>query len=151
MIPVDQEFLHDDNDDVVGDCVRASVASILNLPLSAVPHFVLQKHRAMMAMRHWLAERGLVVVEWKRKTRPLCYYLAEGWSPRELRHMVVMFGDELAHDPHPSRSGVDIDTVLLLVPIDIGEAMTHLDPEGPKVGSPADYFRRYVKDLRNES
>lgn len=42
MTPVDQAVMHDpdDPDAVPGDCTRAVVASLLDLPLEAVPHVV---------------------------------------------------------------------------------------------------------------
>ncbi len=43
MTPVDQSII----DKGSGDCMRACVASILNLPLQAVPHFLLNGSAAM--------------------------------------------------------------------------------------------------------
>lgn len=117
----DMEFLVEDG--AVGDCVRASTATILGVPREEVPHFV-RDHKGHWrhAWEDWLEDRGIVVVEIDPRSRPNCIYLGCGPTPRttEYRpaaHMVVMDGRELAHDPHPSRAGLTtLDRVYLLVP-----------------------------------
>lgn len=78
MTPVDQRILPDpqrgnghDADGNAGDCQRAAVASILELPLDEVPHFVAYPHpehdpladewgpRWWREQRRWLRTRGL--------------------------------------------------------------------------------------------
>ena len=39
MIKIQQEFMHDIEKEIPGDCHRACIASIFELPLSEVPHF----------------------------------------------------------------------------------------------------------------
>ena len=39
MTPADQEFTHDPANGQHGDCMRACIASLLDLPIAAVPHF----------------------------------------------------------------------------------------------------------------
>ena len=40
MTPVDQEFIHKPEIGQHGDCQRVVIASLMNLPMSEVPHFL---------------------------------------------------------------------------------------------------------------
>lgn len=40
MTPTDQEFIHAPENGQYGDCQRAVIASLLDLPITAVPHFL---------------------------------------------------------------------------------------------------------------
>lgn len=40
MTPQEQEFPHDPENGIFGDCFRASLASLLDLPIIGVPHFL---------------------------------------------------------------------------------------------------------------
>lgn len=92
-----------------GDCMRASVASILGLPLEAVPHFV-QYRRPADAHLWWWALIGFChVTGWEVgyvEEPPRGWALASGLSPRGHEHVVVAFAGEVVHDPHPSRAGI---------------------------------------------
>lgn len=112
MKPVDQEFINGNPDGVPGDCVRAATATLLNLPIAAVPHFV-AAHGGQWrtAWERWLDERDLIVVELDPRQRPLGFFLAVGPTERTGRgnnvsHMIVMHGGGIGHDPHPSRAGL---------------------------------------------
>ncbi len=64
MIPVNQKYKHDPDAGVIGDCFRACLASLLELPLEQVPHFALESRKAglesmMPLVKDWLAARGL--------------------------------------------------------------------------------------------
>lgn len=39
MTPVDQTILHDPDAGLYGDCQRAVIASLLDLPIDSVPNF----------------------------------------------------------------------------------------------------------------
>jgi hypothetical protein len=123
----DMEFLKENGE--VGDCVRASTATILRIDRSEVPHFV-RDHSG-----HWrgpwedfVRERGYCVVEIDPRQRPDCDFLACGPTERSTgdgtaSHMVVMNWIGLLHDPHPSRKGLTgIDRVYLLVPTNYSAA-----------------------------
>lgn len=106
---------------VISDCVRASTASILELAREEVPHFVRDDpgHAWYDVWESWLFERGIKAVmihgPWDRPPKLLGYYLASGLTERGTKHMVVMRDGVLAHDPHPSRSGlVEIQAVWML-------------------------------------
>jgi hypothetical protein len=119
MTPVDQEFLHDPPKQN-GDCLRAIVASLLDLPLSEVPHFCAEGDGEGWFLRLglWLQARGLCVVP---LLGPQCidaFHIAAGPSRRGVRHAVVMRNGRVVHDPHPTREGIEsVDQAFLFVPI----------------------------------
>ena len=108
MTPVQQQFLHDDAAGVVGDCFRACVASILDLPIEAVPHFALLGHRWSLVAEVYLAalKRDF---DW---VPPAAYagglVVASGQSPRcpDIRHAVIWRDGQMIHDPHPDGTGI---------------------------------------------
>lgn len=114
MIPVDQEFLHDKEAGVEGDCFRAVVASILERPIAEVPHFAdLTKGQGARefwgAVYEWLEGQGYEYVPTKvAPAGALAYHSITGPSPRGngTYHAVVGLNNEVVHDPHPSRSGI---------------------------------------------
>lgn len=127
MTPVDQtRFGFDGANEAPGNCWAACVASILNVPMSSVPDeaefwqpgmkpaeswipYQTKAHR-------WLFEQGIVLVETKCQHVHYCgpadcwaaYCILSGPSPRnpEVNHAVVGRGNEIVHDPHPSRKGL---------------------------------------------
>lgn len=125
MAYVDQEFLHDEAAGIKGDCFRACLATILGLPIKAVPHFATLDYApdvfvAMNCAIAWLNSRGYEMwmgLDDGENPLPLC--IINGTSPRGIRHSVV--GDtesgEMLHDPHPSRAGLQfISNRLYLFP-----------------------------------
>lgn len=52
--PVDQEIL----DKGYGDCLRACYASLLRLPIDAVPNFIRHKHRWFLVLQQFLYSCG---------------------------------------------------------------------------------------------
>lgn len=108
MIPHTQTIFVNDPRGIPGDCLRTAVASLLELPTEAVPHFVLfdTPGEWFNVLTLWLRGRGLYI-------KPLpgsnvdreC--LALGMSPRDVEHVVVWGPDGLIHDPHPSRAGIE--------------------------------------------
>lgn len=104
-----------------GDCVRACVASILELKVEDVPHFLLDddgeidEDGATGRLVNWLALRNKrlrhvwVWPGFHKCLRPICYCMGAGKSPRGITagHMVVYQGGVLAHDPHPDGQGLD--------------------------------------------
>lgn len=106
MIPHTQTIFADDPEGVYGNCVQAAIASLLDLPLKAVPHFGLFESWGA-AIRLWLEghDRSL---EWARvdAAAPGQLVMAVGKSPRGVSHAVVWGENGLVHDPHPDRTGL---------------------------------------------
>ena len=110
MTPVDQLFLHSKEDGVVGDCWRACIASLLDLPAESVPHFMLEPCY-LDATAGWPDQRGMIFHIDVFPPNELC--IAVDRSPREGYHSVIADGGaledkvpKLVHDPHPSRAGL---------------------------------------------
>jgi hypothetical protein len=140
MRPVDQSILHGDPSGARGDCLRACVASVLDLPLLEVPHFAEIASQMEAAgqvadqdklQADWLAGRGLrlITISFSGGVEATDLYFGRGdepyiawgisprWDPeteRRFCHAVVVkpdgYGFKLVHDPHPSRAGV-VDNV----------------------------------------
>lgn len=102
MIAHTQTIFVNDPRGIPGDCMRTAVASLLELPTEAVPHFVLFEDW-FGAFSLWLEGRGLRIVPLAAPDRSC---LALGMSPRDVEHMVVWGPEGLLHDPHPSRGGI---------------------------------------------
>lgn len=130
MIPVDQDRFGDPD----GNCLQACLASLLELQLHEVPHFVGEAWRADLG--EWLRARGLWALlfappipstiddaaAWLDET-VLGYAIVSGQTPRGLLHATVWRAGQLVHDPHPSRAGLlGVEDVIVLVPIDPAEA-----------------------------
>lgn len=121
-----QEILHSD-DGENGDCYRASVASLLGLPLEEVPHFYRKgnEERAMEEFSDWLRERGYVFVDIMRGENLPAYlkgtfHLLSGPSPRfpQYWHCVLGYEGEIYHDPHPeggSLGGIPQDWIVTVL------------------------------------
>lgn len=119
MTPVIQEFLVEaQNGSKRGDCLRATVASLLDLPLSEVPHFVqIDADGGPHWLHHltdWLHQRGFALYE-HVDPEPGEHYIATGPSPRSYYpgtgvvasiHATVYRDEQLVHDPHPSGVGL---------------------------------------------
>lgn len=116
---ITQTEFHDPENDGKGNCVQASVASLLAIPLAAVPNFVERGFEWELWFMDWLEENGWETFRFPGDHAPECLYLASGPSPRGVSHMVVMRDGKLVHDPHPSRAGIEkVDWVRILVPLD---------------------------------
>ncbi len=90
-----------------GNCLQACVASIFELPLNAVPHFV-SRDNWWGEFTKWLSKYNIQVMQ--LKIQPWnCWSIAIGKSPRGgFTHGVVCAPDgTLAHDPHPDSTYLD--------------------------------------------
>ena len=115
MIPVMQtiyDFEH-------GDCMRACIASIFELPIEKVTNFQEDGPEYFEEkLKDWEKQYGLLSVDVACKTleeyKALlkdCYVITNGESPRAAdpeknRHAVVWFNGEMVHDPHPDQTGI---------------------------------------------
>lgn len=114
MKPVDQEFAHDPENGLIGDCWRACLASLLERPISCVPHFLAmypddeERHTAIQA---FLMEHGYFHIEITRfdfaaHGNSAGYHMIYGPSPRfpNIQHAVIGKDGVPVFDPHPSRT-----------------------------------------------
>ncbi len=117
MIPVDQEFSHDENNGVWGDCMRAVIASLLDLPRNEVPHFLHEakgdRYQFDLLVAKFCQSKGLVYMQclmeaWSLPADAVVYHEIMGPSPRDptLFHAVVGRNGEIVHDPHPDKIGL---------------------------------------------
>jgi len=99
-----------------GNCAQAAFASILDMPLWAVPNFVEQRDYDG-AIDRFLLGRGLRLKERPVGTVPPGYYLAAGTSTQGYEHLCVYLDGRLAHDPNPEGAGlVKVTAIYQLVP-----------------------------------
>jgi hypothetical protein len=122
MKPQTQEFpQHDPENGVFGDCLRAALASILELGLRQVPHFV-KKHwdddeACEQAVNQFLSKRGFLKLHLPYEpyleflegqaqiTGADCYHLMFGFDYDGNPHACVGLNGQMIHDPHPMRRG----------------------------------------------
>ncbi|QWY83126.1 hypothetical protein [Rhizobium phage RHph_X2_24] len=103
-----------------GDCVRACVASILEMSAETVPHFFENPEIGQMEMQEWLAIRGQIAAtialpgDWSFDEvghhmtgyYPNVHYML--WcSSGGGDHAVIGCNDEIAHDPAWYRRAID--------------------------------------------
>ena len=113
MIPVHCIVKHDPPNSY-GDCVRACVASLLNLPAEAVPHFYHDNNKdaAQDRIREFLATVGYApfwvhypadapladILTVMNSNCPNAHYILFGRTETG-DHVVVCRNDEIVHDP----------------------------------------------------
>lgn len=118
-----------------GNCVAACVATVLDLPLDKVPHFIefgiaygdSEDVKDVSAGNNWwamllgfMAGHGYWPVELESVTSAEAdeTLFVAGKSPRGVTHQVLYRNGRLWHDPHPSRDGVlDVMEVLAFRPL----------------------------------
>jgi len=106
VVRVEQTFFAPGTlDEVPGNCVQATVASILEMSLDLVPHFILFDSVWGRALQMWLDEKGYDLYEvGPDAPGPLMAY---GDSPRgDFQHSVVWQDGKLLVDPHPDQTGL---------------------------------------------
>lgn len=117
----DQEFLVDDGSGRTGDCLRASMATLLQIDPVRVPHFS-EFADWMAAVRCW---RDDLAFRFRYPDRLLFpaegvigkWVVGGGRSPRGHLHAVVLSAIDgaLVHDPHPTRAGLIGDIHFIIV------------------------------------
>ena len=125
----------------VGNCYQACVASILELSLEAVPHFIAEGEPEVWwpQLTQFLEQYGLyplcIAAESMRPdvlgvTLPRGYHLIGGNTPGGSSHTVVGLNGEIAHDPHPDKPGLElIDEITLFVSLVAGAFYTQEVPD----------------------
>lgn len=125
MIPTKQRNRHDPDNGVYGDCHRAALASILELPIDDVPHFMdglgpYEGEEFARRETEFLASRGLnrIIVavgpdvdlqsclDHIGTWNPGIYYLLGGESKSGCGHTVVCLNTRIVHDPSPKETGI---------------------------------------------
>lgn len=121
MTPLKQRNHHRPDEGVYGDCHRAAIASILELPIDDVPHFCDPTQYPTDWVKHeraWLLARGLVqitaiyagelqdVLYSVSQLNPDTYCILGGTSRTGCGHSVVAFNGEIVHDPSLTDAGI---------------------------------------------
>jgi len=112
MIPIDQTILHDPDNGQYGDCQRACVASLLEIPIEEVPHFLETGIDADFNKKYgeFLESRNLFQLIINANSSYIfpvkCYHFIYGLTERGTLHGVIGLNGKMVHDPHPSRSGL---------------------------------------------
>jgi hypothetical protein len=94
-----------------GNCWQTAIASVLDLPLDDVPHFVDIDERGgenwWYFTCNWLWYRGYEIQRLSRHIYTNEYYFVSGKSPRgDFYHVVIYQNGKMVHDPHPDSTGV---------------------------------------------
>jgi hypothetical protein len=92
---------------VIGNCISACVASILEIPIEGVPFFF--DEHWWPRFLEWLGDRGFTATAIAGDvTPPPGFTMALGPSTRleSSGHACVAFDGVVVHDPHPSREGL---------------------------------------------
>lgn len=110
-----------------GDCFRACVCSIFELPLEAVPNFQEGEGRNFDELLYEWNEKNdyrLVSVPWEDSLLEVfrdCIVIAHGKSPgKDYKHAVVWRNGEIIHDPHPLKIGIEkVELITIAVKKDV--------------------------------
>lgn len=153
MMPVAQQRIHMPGRGQYGDCHRAVMASLFEIPISDVPYFNEDgpgADRFDARVSAWLAERNLSsvtfplqgsiqsVLEGVAKCCPSAFWMLSGTSRGGLDHMVICRGAEVVHDPAPAIKGLagpctnGFYWATFLVPIDPSFCTPRLGWRGPR-------------------
>lgn len=98
-----------------GNCFQACLATVLGVDLEDVPNWNSYKDDSDDAITDWFQPYQawahslgfhLLMIRFEEGGLPKIPMIATGNSPRGLNHSVVVIGDFLYHDPHPSRHGL---------------------------------------------
>lgn len=123
MTPIKQRNRHDPENGVYGDCHRAALASLLDLPIDDVPHFmeglgpkdgeIFNRLQEQFLRSHGLtpvifAISGTLetVLEQCEVWNPGQLYLLGGESRSGFGHTVIAGSGKIVHDPHPKEVGI---------------------------------------------
>lgn len=128
MIPIHQDqFGAPNSGEPLGNCFPACLASLMHLPLAAVPHFyenmvdptVPQDEKTWWGIADWCALRGWGILAWNCPLNEFMHrslsgglLIGSGESPRFPGTMHAVVGRfegkrwVTLHDPHPSGDGI---------------------------------------------
>lgn len=103
MREVTQTIFHEEGAELPGNCLQAAVASLLDLDLEDVPHFIVEPD--WMERLAFFAHVHGYQIEYVSPDTP-GGGIAIGPSPRGVQHAVVWADGAMVWDPHPSRDGL---------------------------------------------
>lgn len=83
-----------------GNCFAACLASLFDIPLKEIPAFEESKNWGCDFI-DWIDKNNIDYT--MHNTPPKGYAMANGISPRGIRHSVIVKDGRFFHDPHPSR------------------------------------------------
>lgn len=110
MTPVMQSKLYTKDGIHNGNCLVACLASLLDMPLWMVPPFddMFGRDDWRIRISEWLARLGyrFIKTEGHQVDQLPEYYIASGYSTRNVFHAVIYRNGELAHDPHYQGTGI---------------------------------------------
>jgi hypothetical protein len=119
VTPQTQEFIHAPDIGQHGDCQRAVIASLLDLPISSVPHFLQVADGDPTiyweTLQTFVRTHGFAYLTMPARAGQAffgdegdVFHEISGPSPRGngVRHAVVGCNGEIVFDPHPSRAGL---------------------------------------------
>lgn len=115
-----QEFMHDPANDIVGDCQRAVIASLLDLELKDVPHFGQlsgdSSEKFWELIQEFVKQYGYQYLTVNATGSGISFFGSDekiyheiaGPSPRftDTLHAVVACNGEIVWDPHPEHTGL---------------------------------------------
>ena len=119
MIPIDQKILHDPEKELIGDCMKACVASVFEIPMNQIPHFASFNNRGCaFEYVKFLGQHGYGIYavhpdkdgEHPKIFPGECeYYFVIGPSPRfkGATHQCIGHKGKIIHDPHPDKTGLN--------------------------------------------
>lgn len=91
-----------------GNCFEACVASILEIPIEAVPRYP-DESSWFEFYQDWIKQFGLTLIDIDGSSgvKPQGYSIMSGMSPRgKFMHATVALDGEMVHDPHSDRTGI---------------------------------------------
>lgn len=112
MRPVKQDRLYSPEGIGNGNCLAACLASLLDIPLWMVPPFdqMFGRNEWRVRVSEWLAcvfKMQMVRTAGHDVESLPAFYIANGPSPRGVRHSTIYSAGKLIHDPHFSDAGVE--------------------------------------------
>lgn len=120
MKPTTQLVLHDPDKGLWGDCQRAVIASLLELPIEAIPNFgelgkenadtfyhEIQKFLLPLGYQ-WMSFKAMDITQLMLNSATPVYHEIAGPSPRfpDVYHATVGLNGQIVFDPHPDRTGL---------------------------------------------
>ena len=116
MIPIMQKLLHDPENGVKGDCLRACICSLLEISDNDVPNFVEDKNYPEL-LYEFLKSKCYEIINDDEPPKNVEFYMVWGISPRGVMHSVIHSRGKLVHDPNPEGGDVQPKHYVWLEPI----------------------------------